>query len=79
MDMGRISTAKVSSHALVSPKLTMQEQLDLLARRFPDSPRVDILKGLRLEAENDLQGAQKVYSALLAKDETNVVCPISQQ
>ena len=49
----------------------------MLARRFPDSPRVDILKGLRLEAENDLSGAQKVYSALLAKDETNVVRPAS--
>ena len=49
----------------------------MLARRFPDSPRVDILKGLRLEAENDLSGAQKVYSALLAKDETNVVRPVS--
>jgi len=47
----------------------------LLQHRFADSPRVEILKGLRLEAQNDLSGAQKIYSALLATDETNVVCP----
>lgn len=50
-----------------------QEQLDALQRRFPGSPRVEILKGLRLEAEGDNKAAQVIYSGLLAKDETNIV------
>lgn len=51
----------------------MKEQLNALQRRFPDSPRVEILKGLQLEAEGEYLGAQKAYSKLLSIDETNIV------
>ncbi|WVQ95641.1 hypothetical protein IAU59_002739 [Kwoniella sp. CBS 9459] len=48
------------------------DQINLLHRKFPASPRVKILDGLLLEAKGDLQGAQKLYEALLLVDETNV-------
>ncbi|WVF68201.1 hypothetical protein IAT40_002966 [Kwoniella sp. CBS 6097] len=48
------------------------DQINILHRKFPASPRVKILDGLLLEARDDLPGAQKVYETLLAIDETNV-------
>jgi hypothetical protein len=45
----------------------------LLQKRFPDSPRVQILLGLRFEAEGHLDKARELYDDLLAEDETNVV------
>ncbi|OCF38573.1 hypothetical protein I317_07660, partial [Kwoniella heveanensis CBS 569] len=48
------------------------DQINILHRKFPASPRVKILDGLLLEAKGDLIAAQKVYEALLLVDETNV-------
>lgn len=45
----------------------------LLEKRFPNSPRVALLLGMRFEAQGDVEKAKKVYDELLAKDETNVV------
>jgi hypothetical protein len=50
-----------------------QQQFKSLQDRFPGSPRIGILHGLRLEATGDIAGAGKVYKDLLAIDETNVV------
>ncbi|CAK9786477.1 hypothetical protein CC85DRAFT_252968 [Cutaneotrichosporon oleaginosum] len=47
-------------------------QIRALEARFPKSPRVDILLGLKLEALGDLSRAAGVYKQLLQKDETNV-------
>ncbi|ORY31204.1 hypothetical protein BCR39DRAFT_526840 [Naematelia encephala] len=48
------------------------EQISLLSSKFPKSPRVSILQGLRLEAQNDMDSARKVYQGLLKIDETNI-------
>ncbi|KAK4688607.1 ER membrane protein complex subunit 2, partial [Tremellales sp. Uapishka_1] len=48
------------------------EQLLILNKRFPDSPRVHLLHGLGLEARGDLEGARKAYEDLLLDDECNV-------
>ena len=46
----------------------------LLDTQFPDSPRVTVLKGQRLEADNMLQEALKMYVYYLTKeDESSVV------
>ncbi|EIW69895.1 hypothetical protein TREMEDRAFT_29601 [Tremella mesenterica DSM 1558] len=58
LDVGRIELAS--------------EQIDILEKKFPASPRVLLLKGLRLEAEDQPVAAKKVYMAVLATDETNV-------
>ena len=50
-----------------------QVQIQLLHRRFPNSPRVAILDGLALEAKGEPAEAKRLYQALLEKDETNVV------
>lgn len=41
--------------------------------KFPGSPRVRILDGLRFEADGDVSRARAVYEALLKEDETNIV------
>lgn len=60
----------------VGSSCSYQEQWTLLQKRFPDSPRVQILLGLRLEAEGHLEKARELYDDLLAVDETNVVGPL---
>nr|ACZ80645.1 conserved hypothetical protein [Cryptococcus depauperatus] len=62
LDMGRI---KLASH-------TSKDQIETLHAKFPNSPRVRILDGLRLEADEDVERAKAVYEDLLKEDETNV-------
>ncbi|CCO30572.1 Chromatin structure-remodeling complex subunit RSC7 AltName: Full=Nuclear protein localization protein 6 [Rhizoctonia solani AG-1 IB] len=47
--------------------------LVLLDQQFPDSPRVTILKGQRLEADGMLQDALKMYVYYLTKEDENYV------
>ncbi|WVN89700.1 uncharacterized protein L203_104930 [Cryptococcus depauperatus CBS 7841] len=58
LDMGRIKLAS--------------DQIETLHAKFPNSPRVRILDGLRLEADEDFVRAKAVYEDLLKEDETNV-------
>ncbi|WVO17432.1 hypothetical protein L204_105124 [Cryptococcus depauperatus] len=58
LDMGRIKLAS--------------DQIETLHAKFPNSPRVRILDGLRLEADEDVERAKAVYEDLLKEDETNV-------
>ncbi|BEI81411.1 hypothetical protein CcaverHIS002_0205710 [Cutaneotrichosporon cavernicola] len=58
LDLGQISLANA--------------QIRTLETRFPKSPRVDILLGLKLEALGEPLRAGAVYKQLLMKDETNV-------
>ncbi|GMK54657.1 hypothetical protein CspeluHIS016_0112430 [Cutaneotrichosporon spelunceum] len=58
LDLGQVSLANAEIRALET--------------RFPRSPRVDILLGLKLEARGELLRAGEVYKLLLQKDETNV-------
>ncbi|KAG8898189.1 hypothetical protein FRC00_003150 [Tulasnella sp. 408] len=48
-----------------------EECLGQLNERFPDSPRVQILFGMRREASGDLTGALKLYDAILEVDEAH--------
>ncbi|KAG8912355.1 hypothetical protein FRC00_004693, partial [Tulasnella sp. 408] len=48
-----------------------EECLGQLNERFPDSPRVQILYGMRREASGDLTGALKLYDAILEVDEAH--------
>ncbi|KAG8985955.1 hypothetical protein FRB90_004347, partial [Tulasnella sp. 427] len=45
--------------------------LNQLNDRFPDSPRVQVLYGMRREAQGDLMGALKLYDAILEVDEAH--------
>ena len=76
LDIGKLKLAKVRP---AHPQRTQlmrcfQDQLDLLQARFPHSPRVTLVHGLRHEAYGDAESAKKVYTSLLTLDETNVVC-----
>ncbi|UOH79586.1 hypothetical protein LQV05_000593 [Cryptococcus neoformans] len=52
--------------------LLASEQIEALYEKFPGSPRVRILDGLRFEADGDVSRARAVYEALLKEDETNI-------
>lgn len=47
--------------------------IEKLTERFPDSPRVDVLHGMELEASGRQHDAVVVYQNILASDETNIV------
>ncbi|KDN46539.1 hypothetical protein RSAG8_04192, partial [Rhizoctonia solani AG-8 WAC10335] len=59
MDLGRLDIA--------------DDCLVLLDQKFPDSPRVTVLKGQRLEADGMLQDALKMYVYFLTKEDENCV------
>ncbi|EUC61234.1 TPR-like protein [Rhizoctonia solani AG-3 Rhs1AP] len=59
MDVGRLDIA--------------DDCLILLDQQFPDSPRVTVLKGQRLEADGMLQDALKMYVYFLTKEDENYV------
>ena len=44
-----------------------------LDKRFPESPRVKILKGMKLEAEGKLDDALELYEEILKDDDANIV------
>ncbi|CAG8544780.1 36160_t:CDS:2 [Gigaspora margarita] len=43
-----------------------------LEKRFPGSPRVKILEGMKLEAEDKLDEALRLYDEILGKDDSNI-------
>jgi hypothetical protein len=45
----------------------------MLSAKFPESPRVDVLNGIRIEATDSLDGAAIYYKSILEVDSTNVV------
>lgn len=57
MDIGRLELA--------------DECLELLTEQFPDSPRVECLKGIRIEADNKPKEALAFYESALSEDEAN--------
>lgn len=44
-----------------------------LSAKFPDSPRVDCLSGIYIEATESPESALRYYEKLLEKDESNAV------
>jgi hypothetical protein len=57
-------------------KMFMKNQkkcLENLDKRFPESPRVKILKGMKLEAEDKLDDALALYDVILQDDDANIV------
>jgi hypothetical protein len=72
-DHARDGTSPSSlSKSCVAELIIVQDQLDILARKFAKSPRITLLLGLRQEAQGDTAGAKATYEALLKTDETNV-------
>ncbi|WRT70701.1 uncharacterized protein IL334_007699 [Kwoniella shivajii] len=49
-----------------------KEQITILHRKFPSSPRVRILDGLLLESRGEVEQAKSTYEGLLRVDETDV-------
>jgi len=47
--------------------------LERLEKRFPKSPRVELLLGMKYEAEKKLDQALSIYENILNADETNMV------
>lgn len=50
-----------------------QECLEQLVDEFPGSPRVECLKGIRIEADENPGEALDFYEAALKEDDTNIV------
>ncbi|KAL7422879.1 Inositol phosphatase SIW14 [Cryptotrichosporon argae] len=48
------------------------DQLAVLQKQFPGSPRVDLVNGLRYECQGDIASARGVYAELLKADETDI-------
>ncbi|CAG8494923.1 3743_t:CDS:2 [Diversispora eburnea] len=46
--------------------------LERLEKRFPKSPRVKILNGMKLEAEDKLDEALELYDEILKNDDSNI-------
>lgn len=53
--------------------LDEQDCIERLDDRFPDSPRVLVLQGMRREAAGKFEDALKLYDLILEQDETNAV------
>jgi len=53
------------------------ECLRLLAAKFPDSPRVDVLSGIRMEATERPEVVLKFYDQLLEADSSNAAIYIN--
>ena len=52
---------------------TPQECIELLKQRFPGSPRVDVLVGIRKEASLPPEAVLEYYDSLMETDESNAV------
>jgi hypothetical protein len=50
-----------------------QQCLQLIADKFPNSPRVDCLTGIRMEATESPETALKYYADILEADSANAV------
>lgn len=64
------------SKYLPRPKLNsifIKQCLQLIADKFPNSPRVDCLIGIRMEATEPPETALKYYADILEADSANVV------
>ena len=61
-------------HAYASAISRAQRCIKLLADKFPDSPRVSCLIGIRMEATEPPETALKYYDDLLETDPANSVC-----
>lgn len=71
LDIGRLKLAKVGISPLTM--LTPQEQIAALDSKFPNSPRLEIIHGMWLEATGEVQKAKELYQRLLKADGCNVV------
>lgn len=47
--------------------------MERLEKRFPKSPRVKILQGMKLEAADRLDEALELYDEILKNDDSNIV------
>jgi hypothetical protein len=77
IDVGRLDVADVRH---VHVRLTFyaqatstQQCLQLIADKFPNSPRVDCLTGIRMEATEPPEIALKYYADILEADSANAV------
>jgi hypothetical protein len=57
---------------MLQVNVAVKDCIQRLDEQFPKSPRVEVLQGQRIEAQ-DLNLATKYYESLLDSDETNVV------
>jgi hypothetical protein len=53
--------------------LSLQECLEELAKNFPDSPRVNVLTGIRMEASEPADIVLKFYNEQLKEEAANAV------
>lgn len=53
----------------------MQDCIAQLEERFPASPRVQILQGMKWEATGELEKVLKMYDAILEVEDANAVSP----
>jgi hypothetical protein len=81
LDTGKLELADVSrfcvSYLASLTSSSKQVCISELIKRFPESPRVDCLHGLRIEAGGRLEDALKFYNIILEADESNAVRSIS--
>lgn len=63
----------VSRHSFVPSDDEVQRCIKHLADKFGDSPRVEVLSGIRIEATEKPETALEYYNRLLENDPTNSV------
>ena len=77
IDVGRLDVADVRTclpgELELLDSLTHQQCLRTLGDKFPGSPRVDRLTGIRMEATESPETALKYYAESLEADPTNAV------
>ena len=82
IDIGRLDVADVGDGCLCTASVVMlsdssliivQVCLEQLAKKFPGSPRVDTLQGIRIEASERPDVALQYYDQLLDADPSNAV------
>ena len=76
LDEGDIKAASVRYRPPSSEpprEYIMQDCLEILVSKFPNSPRVDVLTGILMEVRESLDVALSYYQALLQEDSSNAV------
>lgn len=68
--------SSVSAHTAYNLSILPQRCLQIISERFPGSPRVDCLTGIRMEATEAPEFALKYYEELLEADPANSVSSV---
>ncbi|KZS90519.1 TPR-like protein [Sistotremastrum niveocremeum HHB9708] len=70
--LAALDTGKLDVADDITDGYAIQACLERLAAKFPESPRVDVLQGIRMEATESSETVIRYYNTLLEADESNI-------